>query len=204
MSGDPTWSGLTAMTFHYQTQPIPAWTSWYAHHLPVWFHMVSVVVMLFIELVVPFFVFAPVRFRRLRAVACALMCLLQIGIATTGNYGFFTLLTVALYLTVLDDAVICHVVPRWLSARAASENYTPDPRLWRVTVVGAAAVIAFMSTLTVWHEATYTRPHPDWSNQITEPGETDALDQRLRAVPYHDDRATGDRGRGECRRDDVE
>src|SRR4029434_3328488 len=31
LSGDPTWANWTAMTYHYQTQPIPAWTSWYAY-----------------------------------------------------------------------------------------------------------------------------------------------------------------------------
>ena len=34
LSGDPTWADWTAMTYHYQTQPIPAPTSWYAHQSP--------------------------------------------------------------------------------------------------------------------------------------------------------------------------
>ena len=29
-SGDPTWRNLTALTFHYQTQPLPTWIGWYA------------------------------------------------------------------------------------------------------------------------------------------------------------------------------
>jgi hypothetical protein len=31
------------------------------------------------------------------------MIALQLGIAATGNYGFFNLLTIVLYLAVLDD-----------------------------------------------------------------------------------------------------
>jgi len=34
-SGDPTWRNLTALTFHYETQPLPTWIGWYAHQLPV-------------------------------------------------------------------------------------------------------------------------------------------------------------------------
>ena len=34
LSDDPTWSSLTALTYHYETQPLPTWVAWYAHHLP--------------------------------------------------------------------------------------------------------------------------------------------------------------------------
>ena len=40
-SGDPTWRDLTAMTFHYETQPIPNPIAFYAHHLPVWWYKAS-------------------------------------------------------------------------------------------------------------------------------------------------------------------
>jgi hypothetical protein len=33
-SGDPTWRALTALTFHYETQPLPTPLAWLAHHLP--------------------------------------------------------------------------------------------------------------------------------------------------------------------------
>ena len=42
--------------------------------------------------------------RRLRRLACAALVVLQLLIALTGNYAFFNLLTVALSLTLLDDA----------------------------------------------------------------------------------------------------
>src|SRR5262249_17411969 len=40
-SGDPNWRNLTALTFHYQTQPLPPWTAWYANLLPLWFQKFS-------------------------------------------------------------------------------------------------------------------------------------------------------------------
>jgi hypothetical protein len=100
-SGDPMWRGLTAMAVHYETQPLPTPLGWYAHHLPAWFQQLSTAAVLAIELLVPWLIFTT---RRLRHVACAALVVLQLLIALTGNYAFFNLLTVALSLTLLDDA----------------------------------------------------------------------------------------------------
>ena len=167
VSGDETWRGLTALTFHYQTQPIPAWTSWFTHHLPVWIHQASAVGMLGVEIVVPFCIFVPTRLRWVRPLGCVLMCLLQIAIAFTGNYGFFNLLTCALYLTLLDDGHLSRLLPSRLVHTASTRGSVPlEPMTWRVTVGGAALFIGIMSGLTLWREATYTRPHADWSNRL--------------------------------------
>ena len=167
VSGDETWRGLTALSFHYQTQPIPAWTSWFAHHLPLWIQQASAMGMLGIEIIVPFFIFVPARLRWMRRLACGLLCLLQIAIAVTGNYGFFNLLTCALYLTLLDDGHFS----RFLSSRIVHTAQSRaavlvEPMPWRVVVVSAAVFIGIMSGLTLWREATYTRPHADWSNRL--------------------------------------
>src|SRR5205823_6122564 len=34
LSGDPTWRNLTALRYHYETQPLPTPVAWYAHQLP--------------------------------------------------------------------------------------------------------------------------------------------------------------------------
>ena len=178
-SGDPTWSGLTALTYHYQTQPLPAWTSWYAHHAPLWIHSSAAFITFVIELAVPFGALLPSRFRRTRLGACLLMCLLQVGIMVSGNYGFFNLLTIVLYLSMLDDQAIGHLLPAALRRRAgeqqppgvtepppARRDMSGVPRLWRLVLVGVTPVIAFVSALTLWHEATYTQPHPEWSTEV--------------------------------------
>ena len=97
----PTWRNLTALNFHYETQPLPTWVGWYAHQLPEGFQRFCVVAMFTIELVVPFLIFLP---RRLRFTGCWLLILLQVVILLTGNYCFFNLLTIALCLLLLDDA----------------------------------------------------------------------------------------------------
>ena len=99
-SHDPTWRDWTALEFHYQTQPLPAWTSWYVHQMPAWFHGLSVGFMFYAELIAPFFVFGP---RPIRLVGFASLVLLQLLIAATGNYGFFNLLAVVICLCILDD-----------------------------------------------------------------------------------------------------
>jgi lipase maturation factor 1 len=99
-SQDPTWWHLSALDFHYETQPLPAWTSWYVHQMPAWFHRLSVGFMFYAELVAPFFIFGP---RPIRLVGFTSMLLLQLLIAGTGNYGFFNLLAIVLCLTLLDD-----------------------------------------------------------------------------------------------------
>ncbi len=167
VSGDATWRGLTALTFHYETQPIPAWTSWFAHQLPVGVHMASVLAMFAIELAVPFGALAPAHFRRVRAAACVLMGLLQVSIAFTGNYGFFSLLTIVLYLALLDDQHLRSAAGPFGRSTSISTG-TPEPRGWRVLVLTVGAAILFISTLTIWHEMTYTRPRPRWSARIVQ------------------------------------
>ena len=162
VSGDPTWWGLTALTFHYETQPLPAWTGWYMHQAPLWLHMGSAAVMFGIELIAALFALAPPRFRRARAAACALLCLLQLGIAATGNFGFFNLLTVVLYLALLDDATLARLLPASLAAGAAAGEPRREPARWRAAVAAAAVVVALLSALTIWREATFRQPRPEW------------------------------------------
>ncbi|MCB1079438.1 MAG: lipase maturation factor family protein, partial [Verrucomicrobiae bacterium] len=36
------WPDISAMTFHYVTQPLPTWTAWWMHQLPEWFHKAEI------------------------------------------------------------------------------------------------------------------------------------------------------------------
>lgn len=143
LSRDPAWAGWTAMNYHYWTQPIPTWTSWYAAQAPAAVQYWSVPAMLAIELVVPFAIFLPARFRKTRLVACVLMILLQVGIGATGNYGFFNLLTIVLYLTLLDD----RTMGRRRIAPPHSGTPRPEPAAWRMTTSAAAVAIASLSVV---------------------------------------------------------
>ncbi len=100
-SGDPTWRDLSALEFHYWTQPLPGLTSYYAHQLPAAIQMVSTFATLAIECLAPLLIFIPGRARSIGAGAIAA---LMVAIALTGNYGFFNLLTLVLCVVLLDDA----------------------------------------------------------------------------------------------------
>ena len=130
-SGDPTWRAWEAMKYHYETQPLPTWTSWYAHQLPAWFHKASVGFMFWAELIAPILIFGP---RRLRLVGFWSMVLLQVGIMATGNYGFFNLLTIVLCLSLIEDR-------DWGRRDVIPVDSRHRPWWRRVPLVLAAAVI---------------------------------------------------------------
>jgi len=102
-SGDDSWWNLTALDYHYWSQPLPTVFSWWADKSPEWFKHFSVAFCLVVEIIVPFFIWGP---RRLRVIAAGLLIFLQLAIAVTGNYCFFNLLTIALCLLLIDDSVI--------------------------------------------------------------------------------------------------
>jgi len=94
-SGDESWWNLSALRYHYETQPLPTPLAWWAHQLPAWFQASSTIVMFAIELVAPFLLFCP---RPLRLIGVASILTFQALIALTGNYCFFNLLTATLCL----------------------------------------------------------------------------------------------------------
>jgi predicted DCC family thiol-disulfide oxidoreductase YuxK len=101
-SGDGSWWNLSALDYHYWSQPLPTVIGWWADQHPEWFKKFSVAFCLFVEIIVPLFIWAP---RRLRHIAASLLIFLQVAIAATGNYCFFNLLTIALCLLLIDDAL---------------------------------------------------------------------------------------------------
>ena len=69
-SGDDSWWNLTALDYHYWSQPLPTVFAWYADKSPEWFKHFSVAFCLVVEIIVPFFIWAP---RRPRLIAAGLM-----------------------------------------------------------------------------------------------------------------------------------
>lgn len=136
-SGDPAWQHLTALTFHYETQPLPTPLAWYANGLPLWFDRLSCALMFVIELVAPFSLAARRGLRHAGAIA---LVAFQALIALTGNYTFFNLLTAALCLLCLDDAWWGRLARPFKEAAQASAG--PPPWILRPF---AAFVILFTS-----------------------------------------------------------
>ncbi|HZR78280.1 MAG TPA: lipase maturation factor family protein [Chthoniobacterales bacterium] len=170
-SGDDSWWNLTALDYHYWSQPLPNIVSWWSDQHPEWFKKISVAFCLVVEIVVPFFIWAP---RRLRLLACALLIFLQLTIAATGNYNFFNLLTIALCLLLIDDAV-------WRRQRGALQTnggtraVVSDSLTDKISVY--AAMIVIILTLPLNARLIYSAFKPDeewagWLGRLSAPAES--------------------------------
>ena len=142
-SGRNTWLDGTALDFHYFTQPIPVWLSWWMAQLPSWFHRLSLWAVFFIELVLPFFIFGP---RRLRMAAFWGFSLLMLLIIASGHYGFFNLLTLALCLTLVDDASWPQFMRRRTSLGHAPAGHSWPEAIKRTLLPLVAVVLVFLTT----------------------------------------------------------
>lgn len=147
LSGDPSWANLTALNHYFQTQPLPHLGSWYAQQLPEWLLRVGTGTTLFLELVVPFFIFLPRPFRLFAALATLT---LQVLIVMTSNHNFFNLLTIALCLFVLDDRALRRVIPAWIGPDAVPRAGALSAGL----LLAVAAVLLPASTYTAWQMIT--------------------------------------------------
>lgn len=144
LSHDVTWRNFTALSFHYKTQPLPTWVGWYAHQLPASAQKVSTLLMFAVELAIPFLIFAP---RRLRFFAGFAFVALQVMILLTGNYCFFNLLTIALCVSLLDDAALARFVPKQWRTTPGTDNQALSFKRSRwpliITVPLACGVVVF-------------------------------------------------------------
>ena len=160
LSGDPTWRNLSALDYHFWTQPLPTWTARYMAHLPAWCKRFMVLATYVLEIGFPFFMWGP---RWARLLACAGIVFLQLLICATGNYTFFNLLTIALALLLVDDALWARLLPARLvqaAAPAATASGRPVAGAVAVLCVGAALLYAANVRLlfTLWPDARVVRP----------------------------------------------
>ena len=161
------WSALTALDYHYWSQPLPTLFAWWADKSPEWFKHFSVAFCLVVEIIVPFFIWAP---RRPRLIAAGLIIFLQIAIGVTGNYCFFNLLTIALCLLLIDDAVCRGKDVRGsafgaqpsTSLRAGSGGALPS----RLSTYGAIAVIVVSLPINAWLIFTAFKPDASWPRPL--------------------------------------
>jgi len=136
LSGDPTWRNLTALDYHFWSQPLPTPLAWYAAELPQWMLVFGTAGTLVVELGCVFLIFLP---RRPRVVAACVLLLFQALILLTGNYNFFNILSMSLCVLLFDDAGLRQFVPRQLESWV--EQHAPRPG--RAATVVAAA-LAFL------------------------------------------------------------
>lgn len=144
-SGDPSWWHLSALSYHFYTQPLPTPLAWYAAQLPAALLKLATGSMLAIELGLVFLIFAP---RRLRFLAAVGILTLQGIILCTGNYNWFNLQTMLLCLVLFDDAALRSVLPRRLQSLLSGRARTVIPaRLGGRLIALLAGVLVLQSLI---------------------------------------------------------
>jgi predicted DCC family thiol-disulfide oxidoreductase YuxK len=164
-SGDDCWWNLTALDYHYWSQPLPTVFAWWADKSPEWFKHFSVAFCLVVEIIVPFFIWAP---RRPRLIAAGLMIFLQIVIAVTGNYCFFNLLTIALCLLLIDDSVAraLRAAPDKRAKNVSAAFRTAEPLQDRLCSYAAIAVVIVTFPINAWLIFSAFKPHLEWPRPL--------------------------------------
>jgi lipase maturation factor 1 len=144
-SGDVTWRTLSAMNYHYHTQPLPTPLAWLCDKTPEVLLKSFTFATLAIESIGPFFI--PIKWLNLRLVAAFCFIFLQICIALSGNYAFFNLLTFGLCLFLVDDS-------NWISLYGIVRKRIPrrfklqSPRLpHRLAAIACAILVAVVSAI---------------------------------------------------------
>jgi hypothetical protein len=140
MRGDRTWRDLTALTFHHETQPMPNPVSRTAHLLPRDVHRFETLASHFVQLVVPFFLFAP---QPLASIAAALVLLTQLWLVVSGNFAWLNWLTLVLAFAAVDDRAVGAVLPGL--GRAVAHGPTATPAWFVVLTVAVGLLLLYWS-----------------------------------------------------------
>src|SRR6204780_322679 len=142
LSGDPNWWNLSALSYHFFTQPLPTPLAWYAAHFSPSVLRVATAGLFVVELVLPFLIFCP---RRLRFCAAFGILLLQSCILITGNYNWFNLQTMLLCLLLFDDAALQKVLPRHLTKVLAVRTQQQAPKTLSRLIGALGLLLVFLS-----------------------------------------------------------
>ncbi|MDF9744713.1 lipase maturation factor family protein [Natrinema salsiterrestre] len=137
LRGDDCWRDLTALDYHYETQPIPNPVSWFAHHLPDRFHRVETFGNHVLELLIPFLYFAP---QPLSALAGLATIGFQGWLVVTGNFAWLNALTIVLAIPTFSDGVLASVLPISAPATAPTPLYLEAAAILLAVLVIALSV----------------------------------------------------------------
>jgi hypothetical protein len=139
LSGDEAWRDLTALKYHYWTQPLPNPVSAFMNALPRELQQVSTGFAFIVELLLPFFIF----WRVTRIWAAAGFISLTLLILVSGNFAFFNWLTLALCFWLIPDRVWEYVVDLLpFKLQHVSAQMFPHPIV--SVVMGMMAVLSLL------------------------------------------------------------
>jgi len=143
LRGDSCWRDLTALYYHFETQPIPNPISRWFHFLPHPVLQFGVIWTFMVELGAPFFAFGP---RQLRYLAGALIISFQLTLIVSGNLSFFNWLTILPALACFDDRFWRRIMPTFLISCAVEAQLAAKPsRAMNGLAMVVTVLVAFLS-----------------------------------------------------------
>jgi hypothetical protein len=108
LRGDDCWRDLTALNYHYLTQPMPNPLSWFLHKLPEGWHRFETLATHFTQLVVPLLYFAPQPFT---AIAGIITIIFHLALMLGGNYSWLNLISIVLAFSLIPDSILSQLIP---------------------------------------------------------------------------------------------
>ena len=149
LRGDSCWRDLTALYYHFQTQPIPGPLSRWFDFLPHWILQGGVLFNFLAELVAPWFVFYP---RVSRHIAGTILVSFQFTLILSGNLSFLNWLTIVPALACFADSFWSKLLPGPLArhATAAAASAWTGLAMQRAAWV-VAATVALLSVQPVFN-----------------------------------------------------
>jgi len=163
LRGDSCWRDLTALYYHFETQPIPNPFSRWFHFLPHPVLQFGVIWTFVVELISPFFAFWP---RWGRYTAGGLIISFQFTLIVSGNLSFFNWLTILPALACFDDRFWRWIMPTFLTSYAVEAQLAAKPSrpmngvVWAVTALVAVLSIQPALNLLDPHQAMNTSYDP--------------------------------------------
>jgi hypothetical protein len=139
-SGDMTWRDMSALSYHYQTQPLPNTAAWYIHKMPMWFHKASSFLMFIFELILPFGIFLTEDIRNVVFIG---LFGLQLTIWATGNFSYLNHLTMVLTTILLNNNLLLYLYP-------FQTVYSPTPLYLDIVLTLIGSLFTALQLLRLW------------------------------------------------------
>ena len=142
--GDRCWRDLTCLEYHHETQPMPNPVSWFAHHMPRWWHKLETFGNHVVQLGVIWLIFLP---QPIATVAGIIIILTQLWLVVSGNFSWLNWLTIVLAFTTLSDGML-QAVFGWsanATATVIGVSVGAQPIWFGVLVILAATLVALLS-----------------------------------------------------------
>lgn len=140
-AGDKNWRNLTALSYHYLSQPIPNAVAWYMDKLPMWFHKISTVAMFWVELAVPLLIF---NIPEVRLFAFANFFGLLMIIWISGNFSYLNHMTAVFCVILISNRFL----EPFMGAPVVVE---PSYFIWDLLISIISGGVLFLEVINLWN-----------------------------------------------------